>query len=128
MVRSKTSKRQNVETAAERVPGAGKAVLTSQDQDYGLWAMYEPAFDEAMARLRVVGKETATAVKAALPDGRGSVSSAGYTLLGAYDITVASEVMAILALGVILMGIIIIWISTFFAVNKYLNIKTDKLY
>ena len=38
------------------------------------------------------------------------------------------EVMAILALGVILMGIIIIWISTFFAVNKYLNIKTDKLY
>ena len=38
------------------------------------------------------------------------------------------EMMAILALGVILMGIIIIWISTFFAVNKYLNIKTDKLY
>lgn len=38
------------------------------------------------------------------------------------------EMMAILALGVILIGIIIIWISTFFAVNKYLNIKTDKLY
>jgi len=38
------------------------------------------------------------------------------------------DVLAILALGVILIGILIIWISTFFAVNKYLNIKTDKLY
>lgn len=38
------------------------------------------------------------------------------------------EMMAILALGVILVGVIINWISTFFAVNKYLNIKTDKLY
>ena len=38
------------------------------------------------------------------------------------------ELMAILALGVILMGVLINWISTFFAVNKYLNIKTDKLY
>ncbi len=36
--------------------------------------------------------------------------------------------LAILALGVILMGLLINWISTFFAVNKYLNIKTDKLY
>lgn len=38
------------------------------------------------------------------------------------------EMLAMLALGVILMGVIINWISTFFAVNKYLNIKTDKLY
>ena len=38
------------------------------------------------------------------------------------------DMMAILALGVILMGVVINWISTFFAVNKYLNIKTDKLY
>jgi cell division transport system permease protein len=38
------------------------------------------------------------------------------------------DMMAILALGVILTGMLITWISTFFAVNKYLNIKTDKLY
>ncbi len=38
------------------------------------------------------------------------------------------DMLAILALGVILIGMLIIWISTFFAVNKYLNIKTDKLY
>jgi len=38
------------------------------------------------------------------------------------------DMMAILALGVILMGVVINWVSTFFAVNKYLNIKTDKLY
>ncbi len=38
------------------------------------------------------------------------------------------ELLAILALGVIFMGIVINCISTFFAVNKYLNIKTDKLY
>lgn len=38
------------------------------------------------------------------------------------------EMMAFLALGVILMGVLINWISTFFAVNKYLNIKSDKLY
>ncbi|MEN8203463.1 MAG: permease-like cell division protein FtsX [Bacteroidota bacterium] len=38
------------------------------------------------------------------------------------------DMMAILALGVILLGVVINWISTFFAVNKYLNIKTDKLY
>jgi cell division transport system permease protein len=37
-------------------------------------------------------------------------------------------VLAILALGVILIGMLINWISTFIAVNKYLNIKTDKLY
>jgi len=30
--------------------------------------------------------------------------------------------------GVILLGIIITWISTFFAVNKFLNINMDKLY
>jgi len=38
------------------------------------------------------------------------------------------DLLAILALGVIFMGILINWISTFFAVNKYLNMKTDKLY
>jgi cell division transport system permease protein len=38
------------------------------------------------------------------------------------------DVLAILALGVILIGMLINWISTFFAVNKYLNIKTDMLY
>ncbi len=38
------------------------------------------------------------------------------------------DLLAILALGVILIGMLINIISTFFAVNKYLNIKTDKLY
>mgnify|MGYP006289691567 CR=1 FL=1 len=38
------------------------------------------------------------------------------------------DMLAALALGVILLGVILNWISTFFAVNKYLNIKTDKLY
>ena len=38
------------------------------------------------------------------------------------------DLLAILALGVILAGVVINLISTFFAVNKYLNIKTDKLY
>jgi len=38
------------------------------------------------------------------------------------------DLLAILALGVILIGMSINWVSTFFAVNKYLNIKTDKLY
>jgi cell division transport system permease protein len=38
------------------------------------------------------------------------------------------DMLSILALGLILTGILINWISTFFAVNKYLNIKTDKLY
>lgn len=36
--------------------------------------------------------------------------------------------LALLALGVILTGIILNWISTFFAVNKFLDMKTDKLY
>jgi cell division transport system permease protein len=38
------------------------------------------------------------------------------------------DILAILALGIIVTGMLINWISTFFAVNKYLNIKTDKLY
>ena len=38
------------------------------------------------------------------------------------------DMLAVLALGVILLGIIINTISTFFAVNKYLDIKIDKLY
>jgi cell division transport system permease protein len=38
------------------------------------------------------------------------------------------DLLTILSLAVILTGALISWISTFFAVNKYLNIKTDKLY
>jgi cell division transport system permease protein len=38
------------------------------------------------------------------------------------------DMLAILALGVILLGIVINAISTYFAVNKYLDIKIDKLY
>ena len=38
------------------------------------------------------------------------------------------DVLAMLAMAVILTGIVINWISTFFAVNKYLKINTDKLF
>ena len=38
------------------------------------------------------------------------------------------DMIALLALTVIILGLVINWISTYFAVNKYLNIKTDKLY
>ena len=38
------------------------------------------------------------------------------------------DLLALVALAVILIGIIISWISTFFAVNKYLRLETDKLY
>ena len=38
------------------------------------------------------------------------------------------DMLALLALGVILTGIVLNWVSTFFAVNKFLNMKTDKLY
>jgi cell division transport system permease protein len=38
------------------------------------------------------------------------------------------DMLSILALGVILVGILINTVSTFFAVNKYLDIKVDKLY
>jgi len=38
------------------------------------------------------------------------------------------DMLAILALSVIIAGVLINSISTLFAVNKYLNIKTDKLY
>ena len=36
--------------------------------------------------------------------------------------------MMLLGTSILFIGIVINWISTFFAVNKYLNIKTDKLY
>ncbi len=36
--------------------------------------------------------------------------------------------MALLGGSILIISIVINWISTFFAVNKYLNIKTDKLY
>jgi len=38
------------------------------------------------------------------------------------------DMLSILALGVIIIGIVLNWISTYFAVNKYLNINADKLY
>lgn len=38
------------------------------------------------------------------------------------------ELIALLSLSILVVSIVINWISTFFAVNKYLNIKTDKLY
>jgi cell division transport system permease protein len=38
------------------------------------------------------------------------------------------NLMALLGASILLISIVINWISTFFAVNKYLNIKTDKLY
>lgn len=38
------------------------------------------------------------------------------------------EIIGILFLGVLLFGIIINWISTFFAVSKYLRMNVDKLY
>jgi len=38
------------------------------------------------------------------------------------------ELMALLGGAILVISIVINWISTFFAVNKYLNIKTDKLY
>ncbi len=40
------------------------------------------------------------------------------------DIVILTE----LFISVLLLGILITWISTYFAVTKYLNIKTDKLY
>ena len=39
-----------------------------------------------------------------------------------------TELMILLGSCILLISIVINWISTFFAVNKYLNIKTDKLY
>ncbi len=36
--------------------------------------------------------------------------------------------MMLLGVSILVISIVINWISTFFAVNKYLNIKTDKLY
>jgi len=38
------------------------------------------------------------------------------------------DILGILFLGVILVGIILNWISTYFAINKYLRMKTDDLY
>jgi cell division transport system permease protein len=38
------------------------------------------------------------------------------------------EIIGILFISVFLLGIIISWLSTYFAVNKYLNINIDKLY
>lgn len=40
----------------------------------------------------------------------------------------STEMMAILYLFVLLLGLLVSGISTFFALNKYLNLKTDKLY
>lgn len=38
------------------------------------------------------------------------------------------ESIGLLFLGVLFIGLLISWISSYFAVNKYLNIKVDKLY
>jgi cell division transport system permease protein len=38
------------------------------------------------------------------------------------------DILALLFAGVIITGILISSISTFFAVNKYLNVNTDSLY
>jgi len=39
-----------------------------------------------------------------------------------------TNLMILLGASILFVSIVINWISTFFAVNKYLNIKTDKLY
>ena len=38
------------------------------------------------------------------------------------------EILGILFIFVILLGIVLNWISTFFAINKYLRMKSDDLY
>jgi len=38
------------------------------------------------------------------------------------------EIIGILFLGVLVIGIVINWLSTFFAVSKYLRMNVDKLY
>jgi cell division transport system permease protein len=38
------------------------------------------------------------------------------------------QMLFTLFVGVIILGIVISWISTWFAVKKYLKIKTDQLY
>ncbi|HBS85821.1 MAG: cell division protein FtsX [Bacteroidetes bacterium GWF2_38_335] len=38
------------------------------------------------------------------------------------------DIIGLLFLMVLVMGVLITWISTYFSVNKYLNIKEDKLY
>ena len=38
------------------------------------------------------------------------------------------DIIGILFLIVIILGIVITWVSTFFAVNKYLRLKTNELY
>jgi cell division transport system permease protein len=38
------------------------------------------------------------------------------------------EILAALFIGVFLMGILITWLSTFFATQRFLNLKTDELY
>jgi len=38
------------------------------------------------------------------------------------------NLLSLLGASILIISIVINWISTFFAVNKYLNIKTDKLY
>lgn len=38
------------------------------------------------------------------------------------------EIFAFLLVGIMALGLLISWISTFFAVSRYLNLKTDQLY
>ena len=38
------------------------------------------------------------------------------------------KLLAALFIGVFVMGILITWLSTFFATSRFLNLKTDELY
>lgn len=38
------------------------------------------------------------------------------------------EIFAFLLIGIMVLGLLISWISTYFAVSRYLNLKTDRLY
>ncbi|TDN95284.1 cell division protein FtsX [Salegentibacter sp. 24] len=46
------------------------------------------------------------------------------------QLSLASDVkiLAVLFIGVFIMGILITWLSTFFATSRFLNLKTDELY
>ncbi|HSI71401.1 MAG TPA: hypothetical protein VK941_14285, partial [Gillisia sp.] len=38
------------------------------------------------------------------------------------------SLLSALFIGIFLMGILITWLSTFFATSRFLNLKTDELY
>jgi len=45
-----------------------------------------------------------------------------------FEVFADVEMLAVIAGALLLLGIIITWISSFFAVKRYLNLKTDELY